>query len=117
MTSTYARGRRGEDLAVSLLERRGYEVIETNFRCRVGEIDIVAREGGDLVFVEVRTRAGGERGGALETVGARKRERLARVAEAYLALRNPAFVSCRFDVVGITGKQMEIVTDAFRLGS
>lgn len=115
--STAARGRDGERRAAAYLEARGYRIVETNFRCRAGEIDIVARHGGDLVFVEVRTRADGRRGSALETVNARKRARIARVAEAYLALRAPASASCRFDVLGITGDEIELVPDAFRLGS
>jgi putative endonuclease len=109
-------GRDGERRAAAYLEARGYRVIETNFRCRAGEIDIVARHGPDLVFVEVRTRADGRRGSALETVGARKQARVARVAEAYLAMRAPVFSSCRFDVLGITGDEIVLVVDAFRLG-
>lgn len=116
MSSTVSRGRAGERRAVAFLEERGYRIVETNFRCRAGEIDIVAREGGDLVFVEVRTRADGRRGSAAETVDAKKRARVARVAEAYLALRAPSFSSCRFDVLGVTGEDIELVTDAFRLG-
>jgi putative endonuclease len=114
--SKASRGRSGERRAVAYLEGRGYRVVERNFRCRAGEIDIIARDGNDLVFVEVRTRADGRRGSALETVGARKQARIARVAEAYLALRSPACSSCRFDVVGITGDDIELVVDAFRLG-
>jgi putative endonuclease len=115
--STYLRGRAGERRAVAFLEGRGYQIVEKNFRCRAGEIDLVAREGGDLVFVEVRTRADARRGSALETVRAPKRAKVARVAEAYLAMRSPAFSSCRFDVVGITGDDIELIKDAFRLGS
>lgn len=117
MSSTTARGRAGELRAVAFLEGRGYRIVERNFRCRAGEVDIVARQGGDLVFVEVRTRADGQRGSAVETVNARKQARVARVAQAYIALRAPTFSSCRFDVVGITGDDIALITDAFRLGS
>ncbi len=114
--STTSRGRAGERRAAAFLEDRGYRILEKNFRCRAGEIDIIARHGDDLVFVEVRTRADGRRGSALETVGAKKRARIARVAEAYIALRSPAMSSCRFDVLGITGDDVELIQDAFRLG-
>jgi putative endonuclease len=84
----------------------GLTVLETNFRCRVGEIDIVAREGGDLVFAEVKTRADLLYGLPCEAVTEYKQRRLARVAEAYLANR-ARHVGCtedmrpRFDVIEI----------------
>jgi putative endonuclease len=65
----------------------GLTVIETNFRCRVGEIDIVAREGGDLVFAEVKTRADMRYGLPCEAVNEHKQRQLTRVAEMYLATR------------------------------
>jgi putative endonuclease len=114
--STTARGRRGEDLAVAELRRRGYRIVERNYRCKSGEIDIVASEGRALVFVEVRTRADGSRGSAVETVTAAKQRRVARAAAAYLAERGPTFDECRFDVVGITGGEITVIKDAFRLG-
>ncbi|WP_428267480.1 YraN family protein [Haliangium sp.] len=114
--STHVKGQRGEDRAVEYLRAQGYHIVERNYRCRAGEIDIVARDGDALVFVEVRTRAGGERGSALETVTAAKQRRLARVAEAYLALRRPSMGACRFDVVGITAGEITLIRDAFRLG-
>ena len=98
------------------LRERGYLVVERNYRCKLGEIDIVARDGETLVFVEVRSRSDGERGSALETVTAAKQRRIARVAEHYLAARRPEFRECRFDVVGITAGDLELVRDAFRLG-
>ncbi len=114
--STHSKGQAGEERAVALLTSHGYRVVERNFRCRAGELDIIARDGDALVFVEVRTRADAARGRALETVTAAKQRRVARVAEVYLAARQPAFTSCRFDVVGITGDEVTLVRDAFRLG-
>jgi putative endonuclease len=113
--STTARGRASEERAVRALRARGYRILERNYRCKLGEIDIVARDGETLVFVEVRSRADGARGSALETVSSAKQRRIARVAEHYLAARRPPFRECRFDVVGITSGQLEIVEDAFRL--
>lgn len=115
--STRDQGQRGEERAVEHLLDRGYSVVERNFRCRLGEIDIIARDGDALVFVEVRTRTDGRRGTALETVTPAKQRRIARVAEVYLSMRRQHAAACRFDVVGITGEQVELVRDAFRLGS
>ncbi|HTE49809.1 MAG TPA: YraN family protein [Kofleriaceae bacterium] len=113
--STVAKGRGGEDRAEAFLRARGYEIVERNARSPVGEIDLVAREGGDLVFVEVRSRADDSSGGAEETVGAIKQRQLGRAAAAYLAERALAFDTCRFDVVAITGDDIALFQDAFRL--
>lgn len=114
--STHRKGQRGEDRAAAHLRALGYSVVERNFRCRLGEIDIVARDGEVLVFVEVRTRSHGDRGSALETVTPAKQRQIARVAGHYLAVRRPSMAECRFDVVGITGDHVELVRDAFRIG-
>ena len=114
--STHQQGQRGEERAIAYLCACGYSVIERNFRCRFGEIDIIARDGDALAFVEVRTRSDGRRGTALETVTPAKQRRIARVADYYLSVRNLHFALCRFDVLGITGEHVELVRDAFRLG-
>jgi putative endonuclease len=113
--STVAKGRGGEDRAEEFLRARGYEIVERNARSAIGEIDLVAREGGDLVFVEVRSRADDSTGGAEETVGAIKQRQVARAAAVYLSERSPAFETCRFDVVAITGDDIALFQDAFRL--
>jgi len=77
-------GQRGEDLAAAHLEEQGYVVCERNWRCQAGEIDIVAEDGGCLVFVEVRTRRGREYGSPEESVTPAKQARLAEVAQTYL---------------------------------
>lgn len=95
-------GRAGEDLAVRALAERGYIVVERNWRCLLGELDIIARDGECLVFVEVRTRRGGWRGAAADSVGPRKRARLAALADAYLqAGAYPQTTDWRVDVVAI----------------
>lgn len=91
-------------------------IIERNFRCRLGEIDIIARDGDALVFVEVRSRRSSSHGHPLETVRAAKQQRLARVATFYLSTRRPSFETCRFDIIGIVGDRLQHVRDAFRLG-
>ncbi len=112
---TTAKGRSAEERAAAFLRERGYEIVERNARSAVGEIDLVALEGGDLVFVEVRSRADDSSGGAEETVGAEKQRRIARAAASYLVERAPRFETCRFDVVAITGDEVVLFQDAFRL--
>lgn len=114
--STHTLGRRGEDRAVVYLRTHGYRIVERNFRCKLGELDVIARDGDTLVFVEVRTRSSGSRGGALEMISAAKQRQVARVASYYLAIRRLESATCRFDVVGITGEHIELIRDAFRLG-
>lgn len=109
-------GASGEERATSLLVRHGLRIVERNYRCKVGELDIIARDGDTLVFVEVRTRHSAEFGSALEAVGWRKREKVSRVAMHYLAWRRPVFDEARFDVVAITGDEIVHVRDAWRLG-
>lgn len=116
MASTRDRGQAAEDAAVAHLVRRGVSIVERNFRCRIGELDVIAREGDELIFVEVRSRADDAHGDAAWAVGPRKQRQLARVAEAYLSLRQPRFDSCRFDVVAVTGDDIEWFRDAFRIG-
>ena len=114
-------GKRGEDLACVELEKRGYVVVDRRFRTRFGELDIVAREGGVLVFVEVRARSSRSFGTPLESVGWQKRQRLSRMAESYLCAKRLTNVACRFDVVSILeehGRQtIELVRGAFDMES
>lgn len=109
-------GASGEERATALLVRHGLRIVERNYRCKVGELDIIAREDDTLVFVEVRTRHSAEFGSALEAVGWRKQQKVSRVAMHYLAWRRPVFDEARFDVVAITGDEIVHVRDAWRLG-
>jgi putative endonuclease len=113
--TTIETGSKAEQRAVSLLVRKGYRIVERNFRTKLGELDIIAREGPTLVFVEVRSRRDGTYGSALDAVGWRKQRKVTRVAMQYLARRKPLFVTCRFDVVGITGDDIVHIQDAWRL--
>lgn len=113
--STVEKGQAGEERAVAMLRAAGLTIVERNYRCRLGEIDVVARDGATLVFVEIRTRARADRGSALETVRRGKQRRIARVAAHYLAVRRPSAPTMRFDVVGITAGEITHVKDAFRL--
>lgn len=116
VSSTAERGGHAERVAERELVRLGYRIVERNFRCTAGELDLVARDGETLVFVEVRSRRTDRYGSALAAVGRDKQRQVSRVAAAYLALRKPTFDTCRFDVVGITGDRVEVVQDAWRLG-
>jgi len=112
-------GQEGETSAVAALRRRGYDVIERNFRTPVGEIDVIAREGGVLCFVEVKWRRTADRGHPAEAVTPEKQRRLARAAQWYLSRRDGPPPICRFDVVAILespgeGPRVEIIPDAFR---
>jgi putative endonuclease len=113
--TTIETGSKAEQRAVSLLVRKGYRIVERNFRTKLGELDIIARKGSVLVFVEVRSRRDATYGSALDAVGWRKQRKVTRVAMQYLARRKPLFVSCRFDVVAITGDDIVHIEDAWRL--
>jgi putative endonuclease len=94
-------GRRGEALAADFLEARRYTIVARNYRCRSGEIDLVALDGPVLVFVEVRSRRGSSAGTPLESVDGRKQFQLGRVARYFLASRGWQERDARFDVIGI----------------
>jgi putative endonuclease len=93
-------GRRGEELAARYLADRGYEILARNWRCEVGELDLVALDESCLTFVEVRTRRGRALGSPEESITAAKQVRLASLAEAYVQARDWAG-DWRIDVVAI----------------
>ncbi|MCP4443750.1 MAG: YraN family protein [Myxococcales bacterium] len=99
---------------MALLRSKGFSIVHTNFVCEQGELDIVARDGDELVFVEVRSRADDEHGDALDAIGPRKQKQVARVAQAYISIERPIFVTSRFDVVAQTGAELVHLVDAFR---
>jgi putative endonuclease len=106
-------GARAEDRCAELLQSAGLLLLERNWRCRLGEIDLIAEEGGMLVFAEVRMRTGPGFGGAGESVTAAKRSRLLAAARLYLARRPEAL--CRFDVFLVDGVAANVqwIRDAF----
>ena len=95
-------GRWGEELAARFLEEKGYRIIQRNFRYDRGEIDIVALDGLEIVFVEVKARESDAFGPPEESVTPHKEEQLKKVAEGYLFERGIENQPCRFDVVAIT---------------
>ena len=106
----------GEDFAASYLRHCGYRIIERNFRCRLGEIDIIAQEGKDLVFIEVKTRRSRRFGCPQEAVTLAKQAKLRAVAACFLQ-RYKKSVPCRFDVLAITMEggmaKPELIRNAF----
>ena len=88
-----------ENLVAEYLKTQGYEILEKNYRCRIGEIDLIAKEGETLVFVEVKTRRSDERGGPAAAVTPAKQRVLTRAAQAWLAAHDAGQTPCRFDVV------------------
>ena len=113
-------GKMGEELACAELTRRGYEILARRYRTRAGEIDIIARDGPTIVFVEVKARADDAFGGAAAAVGAWKQRRIGRMATDYLARRRVGECPCRFDVVAIDFRDgqahLEVYPNAFVLG-
>ena len=94
-------GRTGERLAAEELTRQGYCILERNFRCSYGEIDLIAEEGDELVFVEVKTRRGTAYGLPEEAVTVRKQQKLVQVATCYLDLHQSMERAWRIDVVAV----------------
>lgn len=113
-------GAAGEEAAAAFLRRRGYRIMERNYRCPFGELDVIAARGEVLVFCEVKTRRGGDVEEALGAVDERRRRRMARAAAFYLAERGEGGRDCRFDVIALlkTGGGWRIVhvQDAFEVG-
>lgn len=103
-----------EELAARWLSDRGYEILDRNFYCRHGEIDLVARDGRYLVFIEVKYRRDTQSGHPLEAVGIYKQKRIARAAVYYChSHRILDSQACRFDVISILGNEIEHVKNAF----
>ena len=98
-------GKRAEDIAVEALEKAGYQILDRNWRCANGEIDIIAKQGDEIVFVEVRSRVDGTIAGieaALESVGRVKQTRLIRLAQSYVDSHDLSDSPSRIDVVAVS---------------
>ncbi|MBB5389936.1 MULTISPECIES: YraN family protein [unclassified Herbaspirillum] len=104
-------GDAAEDAALAYLRRRGLELVERNFQCKGGEIDLVMRDGATLVFVEVRARASRSHGGAAASITPAKQRRLIVAAHLFLQ-RYASAPPCRFDVLGFDGEEVEWLRNA-----
>ena len=118
MTNRKELGSVGEEMAVSYLKNNGYSIIERNFRNKLGEIDVIARQADCICFVEVRSRQGGlTHADALESVGPLKQRRLSKLAISFLKARDLWGQKARFDVVSVSisgcRDSVVLVKDAF----
>ena len=103
-----------EKMAGEYLKTQGYEILQYNFRCRMGEIDIIAKDHGYLVFIEVKYRNTAVSGSALTAVTPAKQRVISRVAEYFLTAEyHNVDLLCRFDVIGIDGAQFTWIKNAF----
>jgi putative endonuclease len=112
-------GRRGEALAVQYLKKNGYQLIQRNYICKMGEMDIIAKEKDTLVFVEVKARTSTAFGPPQLAVNPAKQRQLSKVALNFLKEKRLGDVKARFDVVAILlgrkGEEIELIKDAFDL--
>jgi len=108
-------GNAGEDRACEFLENAAYKILERNFRCRSGEIDIIALDGNYIVFIEVKYRKDNSFGYPRESVNYYKQRNISKVASYYLLIKNAYDKNCRFDVVEIIGEKIELIQNAFSL--
>ena len=112
-------GKEGERIAADFLNKNGYRICETNFRCPIGEIDIIAKEKDTLVFIEVKTRKSRELGYPEQAVGIKKQRKMSQLALWYLQQKKLIGCAARFDVVAITmfpeGDEIKLIKNAFDL--
>lgn len=102
-----------EKIAGMYLEEQGYVILEYNMQCKAGEIDIIAKEGEYLVFVEVKYRSTGSCGDPLEAVSVSKQKNISKCAVFYLKKHGLWDMPIRFDVIGVLGEQITLIRNAF----
>ena len=112
-------GKWGEQLALKKIKSLGYKCVASNYRCPLGEIDLIARDGDTLVFIETKTRRGRSLGYAKEAINEKKRRQLSKVALFYMKANNCCDIKSRFDVVAINlnenRREIEVIRNAFEL--
>jgi putative endonuclease len=117
MKTSKALGKRGEEQALDYLKKKGYEILATNFRYDRAEVDVIARNRGVLVFVEVKTRRANALGQPEDAVTFRKRDQIRKAAQGYLFKQHLDNEECRFDVLAIEYKRgaahIRHIEDAF----
>ncbi len=107
-------GAQFETVAAELLKQQGFHILEKNYRCKTGEIDLIAREGEYLVFIEVKYRKNARKGFAVDAVTREKQKKICRTADFYMRQHHMFGDMCiRFDVAAIDGKEIRIVKNAF----
>ncbi len=111
-------GRLGEDAACEALKRSGYRIVQRNYRCPLGEVDLIARQGKTLVFVEVKSQSAGSRIPGKDRVSKQKQRRLCQLAQFYMKEKRLQGISARFDVAEVRFREggqplVEIIPNAF----
>ena len=114
-----ALGKAGEEIAFKKIKKLGYKCIERNYRCPLGEIDLIAKHGDYLVFIEIKTRKGRNIGYAKEAVNLRKQRQISKAALNYMKEKKCCDTKSRFDVVAVSINRnkpdIEVIQDAFEL--
>lgn len=113
MENKRSMGSEYEKKAAEYLKASGCSICEMNYRCRFGEIDMIARDGKYLVFTEVKYRSDTGKGLPQEAVDYRKQRKISRVADYYLMCKHMMGLPCRFDVIAILGEDIQWLKDAF----
>jgi putative endonuclease len=112
-------GALGEEIAAAYLQKRGYRILEKNYRCPFGEIDVIARDGGQIVFVEVKSRRNERYGSPQSAVGKKKQEKISMIAQYYLKEKRLYGRQARFDVLAVRlfseGHRIELIRNAFEV--
>jgi putative endonuclease len=106
-------GRAGEKRATEFLRKKGFKILQTNYKTHIGEIDVIAKDGDTIVFVEVKTRISDEYGVPSEAVNVKKQEKYYKVATEYLVREKLMDSPCRFDVIEIENGQINHIFNAF----
>jgi putative endonuclease len=113
LSNKQQQGQLWEQRVLAHMVRHGLKLVETNFRCPCGEIDLILQDGDALVFVEVRQRQGGSHGGAAASLHPAKIRRIVNASQMYLQ-RLPRVPPCRIDVVAIDGAELDWIRDAIQ---
>ena len=109
-------GKRSEIIASDFLKKKGYKILETNYKNKIGEIDLIAKDGDYLVFVEVKSRLSGAFGHPFEAIDERKQQKIHAVASLYMVKNQKYGTNCRFDansILGLEDPEITHIVDAF----
>lgn len=115
MNESQVFGQKGEILAAKYLKKHGYKIIERNYKCKIGEVDIIAKHNGVLVFVEVKSRNSMQFGRPAEAVDEYKQRKLAQLATYYINLHKLYDVYARFDIIEVLGDKINLIQNAWTL--
>ena len=115
MNNKQVYGLTGEELAYKYLKKHGYKILERNYRCPIGELDMIAMHNGELVFVEVKSRNSLAYGRPCEAVDWAKQQKIQRLAEYYINYKRWFNLNVRFDVVEVLGDEINLIQNAWEV--